>query len=397
MTQQPDDDDDIQYEKWIRKARIARLAYLQLDELRQIVHEIKHTSTPLFQTRRKSHHKRSSISYKALEVRDIVQNSMCPHHDDEEVYFDYIYCDKYGTDCYIFSAVDTITIAWRGTEATNEDGYSLQDMIQDLKFHQTKCSFLSDSECLVHSGFLQQYNAVRLRVHQCIEKRLDRFEPEILEDITVECIGHSLGGALAVFCALDITVNCGLLKQIGNEVHCTTFGSPKIGNKAFAAKFRRYVHQSNQLIFKRDIIPKLPPFKWYKDVGEIVTLKQPRNKTHLSPTEIHHYSHYLEGAEDLPLRNKYSSVKGLKKTLELSLSIPRPLDRSLAFDEGSLHSSCECIAEVKIDSTIQECALSDVLINDVSNNNDENDNEIDSSTTSRKSPSCGSRKRCFLL
>ena len=83
------------------------------------------------------------------------------------------------------------------------------------------------------------------------------------------------------------------------------------------------MHISHQLVFKRDLIPKLPPFKWYKDVGEMLTLKQPRNKFHLSPTEIHHYSHYLEGAEDIPRRNKYSSVRGLKKTLELSLSVPR--------------------------------------------------------------------------
>lgn len=118
----------------------------------------------------------------------------------------------------------------------------------------------------------------------------------------------------------DIQLNA-LAKLNAKQVQCTTFGSPKVGNKAFAIIFRRNVHISHQLIFKRDLIPKLPPFKWYKDVGEMLTLKQPRNKSHLSPTEIHHYSHYLEGAEDIPLRNQYSSIRGLKKTLELSLSI----------------------------------------------------------------------------
>lgn len=86
---------------------------------------------------------------------------MHPNNEDEDFYFDYINCEKYGTDCYIFSSEDKITIAWRGTEATTEDGYSLQDMIQDLKFQQTKCTFLDDTEPLVHSGFMQQYNAVR--------------------------------------------------------------------------------------------------------------------------------------------------------------------------------------------------------------------------------------------
>lgn len=101
------------------------------------------------------------------------------------------------------------------------------------------------------------------------------------------------------------------------------------------------MHISHQLIFKRDLIPKLPPFKWYKDVGEMLTLKQPRNKSHLSPTEIHHYSHYLEGAEDIPLRNQYSSIRGLKKTLELSLSIvDRPdLQTSPTIEHEHIESS----------------------------------------------------------
>jgi hypothetical protein len=43
--------------------------------------------------------------------------------EDPEEYFDYINCEKYGTDCYIFSSKNTITVAWRGTEATVEDGY----------------------------------------------------------------------------------------------------------------------------------------------------------------------------------------------------------------------------------------------------------------------------------
>lgn len=50
---------------------------------------------------------------------------------------------------------------------------------------------------------------------------------DIYQDAQITVTGHSLGGALAVFCALD-------LEQIYGNINLYTFGCPRVGNTAFA-------------------------------------------------------------------------------------------------------------------------------------------------------------------
>lgn len=63
--------------------------------------------------------------------------------------------------------------------------------------------------------------------------------------------GHSLGAALATLAA----------DRLGGVRGLYTFGSPAVGDQAFAEDFRvnayRYVHH-------RDIVTRVPPFGWYE-------------------------------------------------------------------------------------------------------------------------------------
>ena len=57
-------------------------------------------------------------------------------------------------------------------------------------------------------------------------------------------MGHSLGGALATLCGLDIQYN---FPDVSVSVY--TFGSPKVGNAAFVQAYNRRVPDTVRFIF----------------------------------------------------------------------------------------------------------------------------------------------------
>ncbi len=79
----------------------------------------------------------------------------------------------------------------------------------------------------VHSGFLAHYNAVRDQALETLRRELKRHY------LPLQVTGHSLGGALAQLAALDIVTN---LQDVlhGSDICLYTFGSPNVGNAAFA-------------------------------------------------------------------------------------------------------------------------------------------------------------------
>ena len=56
-----------------------------------------------------------------------------------------------------------------------------------------------DQNILVHSGFKTQYQSIKDKVRQYVSEKCDQYQPRKLL-IT----GHSLGGALATLCSLDL-------------------------------------------------------------------------------------------------------------------------------------------------------------------------------------------------
>ena len=76
---------------------------------------------------------------------------------------------------------------------------------------------------------------------------------------TVVTTGHSLGGALAVLCAFDLSLkfkkdsdmgqleipNGGSFLKDDRKIKCVTFGAPKVGCFAFRKKFHNEVGIEN--------------------------------------------------------------------------------------------------------------------------------------------------------
>ncbi|KAK9818602.1 hypothetical protein WJX74_009103 [Apatococcus lobatus] len=109
----------------------------------------------------------------------------------------------------------------------------------------------------VHSGFSRAWRANSFSdivvsrvcgVAQHQSTQVDRPWPLLIT-------GHSMGGALAMLAAPEITT---ALQQAGNAVHvsCYTFGAPRTGNHAFAREYARLVPDTWGLINDQDIVAR---------------------------------------------------------------------------------------------------------------------------------------------
>jgi len=135
---------------------------------------------------------------------------------------------------------DKIVFAIRGSE-------SLSDFMDDSfcwtkTFHDVKCP-----KARVHAGFLKQYEAMRFSVMSSIYKVVWKKQIK-----NVVFTGHSLGGALATLCAAAVKTE---LPEL--HVSAYTFGSPRVGNKAFAEEFKK-VDYSVRYVNGGDVVTSLP-------------------------------------------------------------------------------------------------------------------------------------------
>ncbi|XP_077240534.1 putative feruloyl esterase A isoform X2 [Tasmannia lanceolata] len=143
--------------------------------------------------------------------------------------------------------LNAIIIAFRGTQE-----HSIQNWIEDLFWKQLDLNYPGMPDAMVHHGFYSAYHntTVRPGVLQAVERA-----KKLYGDIGIMITGHSMGGAMASFCALDLTVNHG-----EQNVEVITFGQPRIGNSAFATYFSEQVPNTIRVTNNHDMVPHLPPY-----------------------------------------------------------------------------------------------------------------------------------------
>lgn len=159
-----------------------------------------------------------------------------------------------GTDTQgIFGVANnnTFVVSFRGSEETG-----LADWLTDARFGLVPFPYGRglDNQVKVHQGFLEAYQSVREAV---ISSAKDTPHKRVI------CTGHSLGGGLATLCALDMTLN-----TTSKTIYCYTYGSPAVGNGAFAAAYRQHVPQTFRVVNGSDVVPALPPGA-YEHIGQL--------------------------------------------------------------------------------------------------------------------------------
>lgn len=113
--------------------------------------------------------------------------------------------------------------------------------------------------CTVHAGFMTSWRHTRPLIIPHLKELVERY-PEY----RLTLVGHSLGGAVAALASLDF-------KSRGWTPQVTTFGEPRIGNKALMQyidkAFLNSTHAHNSSMFRRvthvdDPVPLLPLSEW---------------------------------------------------------------------------------------------------------------------------------------
>ncbi|VAH84578.1 unnamed protein product [Triticum turgidum subsp. durum] len=124
------------------------------------------------------------------------------------------------------------------------EGFEMMDIIVDVE------------NCLeAYVGFASDINAVIVVFRGTQENSGIRKTRKLHGDVPIMVTGHSMGAAMASFCALDLVVNYGL-----DDVKLMTFGQPRVGNAAFASYFKRYLPHAIRVTNANDIVPHLPPY-----------------------------------------------------------------------------------------------------------------------------------------
>lgn len=146
------------------------------------------------------------------------------------------------TDVTGYVATDTtnslIVVAFRGSG-------SVRNYLTDISFPTVDASSLC-SGCTAFGGFWTAWTEARDGVLASVKSAADA-NPSF----KIVSVGHSLGGAVAVFAAAE-------LRNSGYAVEMYSFGQPRIGG----SKISDYITDQGdnfRLTHKKDPVPKLPP------------------------------------------------------------------------------------------------------------------------------------------
>ncbi|EXX57200.1 putative lipase [Rhizophagus irregularis DAOM 197198w] len=174
-----------------------------------------------------------------------------------------------GEICYIATEPEKqlIIVAYRGTEPG-----SIKNYISDFViYHDT---WKPAPGTLVHHGFLNAWEQIQPQVTDDLLKLIQE-KP----DFRIGFMGHSLGGALATFSALDLINKAPELAK-NEKLFLSTFGQPRMGDEKFA-EFVDENLRAIRTVVHGDPIPRLPP-PWpipfigsYKHFGKELYINNP--------------------------------------------------------------------------------------------------------------------------
>ena len=155
------------------------------------------------------------------------------------------------TQAYIAGNDKVLILAFRGTEITQP-----RDIITDL--NSKLIPMFENDESRIHTGFKEGFDIIRTDVIKTVQELRKR-------DQLLFLTGHSLGGALATIA----TVHLDLANEPVNGLY--TFGSPRVGNAAFADKFQRFNSRTFRFVNHNDLVTRVALRRMkYQHVGQMM-------------------------------------------------------------------------------------------------------------------------------
>ncbi|KAN0118544.1 Alpha/Beta hydrolase fold [Russula decolorans] len=118
----------------------------------------------------------------------------------------------------------------------------------------------------VHSGFAIEHKKTANQILTEVERLMGEHS-----STHVILIGHSLGGGIAELDTLFMTLNL----PEGTTIRGVTFGTPRVGNKAWATFFDSQVSNFTRVNNKRDPVPVVP--------GRLLGFRHVATEIHIQP------------------------------------------------------------------------------------------------------------------
>ena len=159
-----------------------------------------------------------------------------------------VYDEAWNLQGYVGYSSDfqKLMVVFRGTI-----GSSLENWIHNLMATRTQANLPGmPDDAKVHDGFYRSWT------RSLLQKQVIEAVQDILKErgvVPVLVVGHSLGGALATLCAAELMYTYNL-----TDVQLYTFGSPRVGNAAFAEALRNSTLDHTRMTHDRDVVPTVP-------------------------------------------------------------------------------------------------------------------------------------------
>jgi len=155
-----------------------------------------------------------------------------------------------------------LIIVFRGTDSDNKSERRSNVFTDAQSFSKKTMYWLQGDKTWknirAHKGFVNEYAKFRDEIRKVVKR---------YKNYSIFVTGHSLGGALATLCAIEIRVNAKV------PVRLYTSGSPRVGwDDDFLKAFNKTVDSKFRVALKKDPVPLTPTNKSYKHVGNLLEL-----------------------------------------------------------------------------------------------------------------------------
>ncbi|CAK8570559.1 unnamed protein product [Lathyrus sativus] len=183
------------------------------------------------------------------------------------------FLDNASTDTQVAIWRDSVrrrlVVAFRGTEQTAWKDFATDLMVVPAGLNPERVGGDFKQEVQVHRGFLSAYDSVRTRIISLIRLAIGYVDDhsEFTHKWHIYMTGHSLGGALAILLALELSSNQ-LAKRGAISITMYNFGSPRVGNKRFVKVYNEKVKDSWRIVNHKDIIPTMGRFMSYCHINQ---------------------------------------------------------------------------------------------------------------------------------
>ncbi|KAI0061473.1 alpha/beta-hydrolase [Artomyces pyxidatus] len=162
-----------------------------------------------------------------------------------------------------FPTTGSVVVAHEGTDPTEllsdlTDADILKEGLDPTLFPG------APSGVLVHSGFADEHKKSATQILTEVKRLL-----ALHSSTSVNLIGHSLGGALAELDSLFMKLNL----PTGTSVKGVTYGTPRVGNQAFATFFDSQVSDFTRVNNEHDLVPIVP--------GQFLDFEHPHGEIHI--------------------------------------------------------------------------------------------------------------------